>query len=238
MKTILISGGLCSLAQSVVSLGTNDYKFILVDIIKNPPTSIEKLNNCDYLRADSRKGSEFKKNLKIFMSKYKTKIDGLINMTAWRDKKSFRDTTYDNMRKTVETKLLGYANTIKAILPYLNKNASIINISSVLAHSAIENYAMYSAANAGVLALTRALAVELRPNVRVNSISPGGFLTANYMLLRKDWEQRLKKRQLLQSTEIAEIVLFLLSDKSSGINGAEIIADVGTSAMRAESSKW
>jgi NAD(P)-dependent dehydrogenase (short-subunit alcohol dehydrogenase family) len=123
-------------------------------------------------------------------------------------------------------------------LPYLEKGASIINIASVHAHATKDGFSAYSAANGGVISLTKALAVELRHKARVNTVTPGGFLTDEHKNFDKDWESKLEDGQVLKVEEVVNVVLFLLSDKSSGVNGAEILTEVGTSAMRAKSKDW
>jgi len=142
------------------------------------------------------------------------------------------------MKKAVETKLIGYANVIKASLPYLNDKSSIINVASVHAHGTKEGYAMYAAANGGVISLTKALTVELRHHSRINTITPGGFITDIYKKVVPNWEEKLEKGQVLETKKVSDVVHFFLSEESSGINGAEILVEVGSSAMRAKSSDW
>ena len=113
---------------------------------------------------------------------------------------------------------------------------SIVNMASVSSWLPIENYAAYSASKAAVAALTRATALYCRKNghaVRVNSLHPDGIYTpmmqasapgvpAQYLLF--DPKTNPKGRACLPE-QIARVLLFLASDDSQAISGAEIRAD-------------
>lgn len=116
------------------------------------------------------------------------------------------------------------------------RGGSIVNMASVSSWLPIENYAAYSASKAAVAALSRAAALYCRKNghpVRVNSVHPDGIYTpmmqasapgvpAQYLLF--DARTNPKGRACLPE-QIAQVLLFLASDASSAINGAEIRAD-------------
>ena len=113
---------------------------------------------------------------------------------------------------------------------------SIVNMSSVSSWMPIENYVGYSASKAAVAAITRAAALYCRKQgwpVRINSLHPDGIYTpmmqasapgvpANYMLF--DPKKNPKGRAIMPD-KIAQVILFLASDASQAINGAEIRAD-------------
>ncbi|MBO0729530.1 MAG: SDR family oxidoreductase [Acidimicrobiaceae bacterium] len=137
---------------------------------------------------------------------------------------------------------------VKAAAPHLKaRGGSVVNISSVMARNTQAGYAAYSAAKAGVLGLTRALAVELGPHgVRVNAVCPG-FIDTEL------WEQVLRasadpeafaertarlhplgRRGLPE--DVASTVAYLFSDAASFITGTEIWVDGGLSAVLATSA--
>lgn len=237
MRTILISGGLGALASSIIKEDKKKSNFILLDVIDNVPKELLGYS-LKYIKSDITNGTKLEKTLRAELDFKSTRIQGIINTPAWNDFKNFNETNYENIEKTIKVKLIGYANVIKSVLKIIDQGASILNVASVHAHSTYEGYALYSAANGGVISLTKALAVELRHKARVNVISPGGFLTPMYKSTFPNWKEKLENGQILSSDEIARLCLFLMSKESSAINGAEIIADVGTSAMRASSSNW
>jgi len=239
MKTILISGGLGYLAQNFIKVMNDDkYKFILVDNITNPNSSVGSqyiTNIC----TDITEGSQLEKKLSALNLNQPLRIDGVLNTPAWNNFKSLSQISYDDIKKIITTKLIGYTNVIKSSLPYLSTGSSIVNVGSVQAHSTRQNTASYSAANGGVISLTKALATEFRKNrIRVNVVTAGGFDSDIYKKIHSDWKQRLKKGQCISTNEVSEVIKFLLSDKSRGVNGAEIIVDGGMSVLRASSFEF
>lgn len=240
MKTILVSGGLGSLSQNVITMLQNqNFSFVIIDILDQPKDFHIKYPGSFYIKADISEGRILSEKISATIIKNNISLNGIINTPAWSDFKKFDDTTFEAIEETLNMKLLGYANVIKASLPYLAEKSSIVNISSVQAHSSGEGSVMYSAANGGVISLTKSLSVELRHRkIRVNTVVPGGFLTDIYKKTHDDWKEKIKKSQCLEIWDVSSVIAFLLEEESRGINGTEIIVDGGISAMRAKSSDY
>ncbi len=105
----------------------------------------------------------------------------------------------------------------------------IVMISSVSAKIGTKGYSTYGAVKAGMLGLMKSLAAEFAPKVRVNAIMPGGVRTraTNFMYEMQDTPN---PRYLLgdgDKTDIANMVVFLLSDKSRWVTGQEFVVDGG-----------
>lgn len=127
----------------------------------------------------------------------------------------------------------------KSALPFMAKNGgAIINISSVHATATIEGFTAYAASKAGILGLTRALALECAPlRIRVNAVSPGTIDTPLLQEFFDSFEDPgLARREYLKlhpigrfgtPRDIGKLVLFLSTDDASFITGAEFIADGG-----------
>ena len=127
-------------------------------------------------------------------------------------------------------------------IPVLKRSGggSIVNVASVGALVALPMMAAYCASKAAVLGLTRAAALELAPDIRCNAICPGGIDTpmAQAFLAqfpdKKEMLGKLVGRQLLKRfatpEEVAELLLFLISDESAFITGAVLPIEAGHTA--------
>ncbi len=111
-------------------------------------------------------------------------------------------------------------------LPYFAENASIVNISSSRDRMSQPNTESYTAAKGGISALTHALAVSLAGRVRVNSISPGWIDTGYTEYEGADAVQQPVHR-VGNPMDIANMVIFLCSDKAGFITGENICIDGG-----------
>lgn len=131
---------------------------------------------------------------------------------------------------------------IQRIAPELRKagGGSIVNVASVGALVALPFMAVYCASKAAVLGLTRAVALEFAPDIRCNAVCPGGIdtpMAQNFLAQFPDPTEMIGKlvgRQLIKRfatpAEIAELMLFLVSDESSFITGAVLPAEAGHTA--------
>ena len=191
------------------------------------------------------------------------RIDILLNNAAvtWFGKK-FDDPDEEvdvAFRKIVETNLVGTWACTRYAVPYLKVNGgSIVNISSTHGHASVPTGSAYAMSKGGILALTRALAVELAPhNIRVNSISPGWIragdvdpgekvkrtygeeVAQQYLERFNDYEEeRLRVSQPLRRIglpeDVAQLVLFLVSEKAKFITGSDFLIDGGITARLSE----
>lgn len=131
-------------------------------------------------------------------------------------------------------------NVCQSIIPQLNQNSSIVNVSSLASTRAFQGHSLYSASKAGVDLLTKSLALELGAtgkNIRVNSVNPTVILTK---MGRENWSDPIKSKPLLDHIpmkrfgevhEVIDPILYLLSDKSSFINGTSMLIEGGYSCQ-------
>jgi NAD(P)-dependent dehydrogenase (short-subunit alcohol dehydrogenase family) len=129
--------------------------------------------------------------------------------------------------------------TVKTLLPLLNEGASIIFNGTFLGHSTMAGNAAYGASKAALIHLAKTLAVELAgQKIRANTVSPGAISTPIYSKLGMNEEQlsafaagfipKIPMGRFGDASEIAKTAVFLASDDSSYVTGAEILVDGGT----------
>jgi NAD(P)-dependent dehydrogenase (short-subunit alcohol dehydrogenase family) len=140
----------------------------------------------------------------------------------------------DGWDKVVSLNLRGVFLACRAALPRMGEGGSIVNVASVAALQASPTMAAYGAAKAGVVALTRTLAVEAAPlRVRVNCLAPGWVRTELTRFLWSDTEQaraitsRVPLGRWGEPSELAGPLLLLASDAGSYITGATLVVDGG-----------
>jgi NAD(P)-dependent dehydrogenase (short-subunit alcohol dehydrogenase family) len=168
-------------------------------------------------------------------------LDICINNAGVCIHESAEDTPEEHFDYVVDTDLKGVffccQAAAKVMIP--QKKGSIINIASM--SGTVANYpqkqAHYNAAKAGVILLTKCLAVEwANLGIRVNSISPGytrtemtGKLAAPAMIAQ--WESMVPMRRMADPQELAGAAIYLASDASSYTTGSDIIVDGGYTAL-------
>jgi len=163
-------------------------------------------------------------------------VHGLVNNAGIPYRARLLDMDVASWNRVLAINLTGAMLGMRTVAPLMpeHSGASIVNIGSIAgltAHFAVA----YTAAKWGLRGLTKAAAVELAPRgIRVNAVHPGPIDTpildgANPVFLRSSVEQTLLGR-MGRAAEVAEVVVFLLSDRASYITGAEIPVDGGHSS--------
>jgi len=159
------------------------------------------------------------------------RIDGLVNNAgAWRAH-TLLDGDEDTYRIVVSVNQDGVYNGMAAVAPHMRDQnfGSIVNISSVAGFKGHRSVA-YTAAKWAVRGMTKSTAAELGGfNVRVNSVHPGAVETDMLVQLGQENRDRLVSRipmeRVATADEVANVVMFLLSDDSSYVSGTEIVVD-------------
>jgi len=156
-------------------------------------------------------------------------IDYLIN-NALPVMKGIDECSYEDFRYALAVGVTAPFYLSKLFMPYFNNGASIINISSSRDRMSQPQTESYTAAKGGIAALTHALAVSLSGKVRVNSVSPGWIDTAYTVYHGPDAAQQPCGR-VGNPLDIANMVLYLCSDKAGFITGENICIDGGMTKL-------
>ena len=134
--------------------------------------------------------------------------------------------TWEQFNQALQVGVAAPFYLTQLLLPYFGEGASIVNISSSRDRMSQPFTESYTAAKGGIAALTHALAVSLRDKARVNSISPGWIDTTGSQFFGADERQHPAGR-VGTPQDIAQMVLFLCSDKAGFITGENIYIDGG-----------
>jgi len=170
------------------------------------------------------------------------KIDILVNNVGIHDGRAFWEESEDLWNKLFKVNVLGIVIPSQVIVPHMMKRkyGKIINMSSKAAVVGEPGHTAYTATKGAVLAMTRAMAIELAPyNIKVNAICPGP--TETDMLFsstteeqRRHMAQRSPLGRLAKPEDIANTALFLASDESDYITGQAIVVDGGMTVAAIE----
>ena len=171
------------------------------------------------------------------------RLDILVNNAGYGTFRSIADTTLAGWRSIMAVNLDSVFLATRAMLPLLAKSeagGAIVNMSSIRGIAGGANAASYCAAKGGVRLLTKAVALEcaaLGNGVRANSIHPGHIVTpltapahadeATHRMLLAD----IPIGRMGTAEEVADAILFLASDRSRYMTGAELVVDGGSLAQ-------
>jgi NAD(P)-dependent dehydrogenase (short-subunit alcohol dehydrogenase family) len=142
----------------------------------------------------------------------------------------------DDWKRVIDVNLTGRFLVLRHAIPLLKQSASarVINIASVLAAKPLEEAIAYCCSEAAIVMLTKCAAIELAPHgIRVNTLSPGFTRTSMNERIYPDravWERVADANPLKrigEPADVANAVMFLLSENADFINGSEITVDGG-----------
>jgi 3-oxoacyl-[acyl-carrier protein] reductase len=164
-------------------------------------------------------------------------LEGLVNNAGLRRESLLALTSDEDWDAVVDANLGGLFRCCRAALRgvMVRRRGAIVNVSSLSALHGVAGQGAYAASKAGILGLTRSLAREVgKRGIRVNAVVPGFVATDFTAGLPEAAVAHLRAGECLtrgvRPEDVAQAVLFLLSDRAAGITGQTLVVDAGASA--------
>lgn len=168
---------------------------------------------------------EVLENFVTLLTKKFAHVDYLIN-NALPIMKGLSECSYEDFEYALQVGVTAPFYLTKLLTPAFSENAAIVNISSSRDRMSQPETESYTAAKGGIASLTHALAVTLAGRVRVNSISPG-WIDTDYKIYKGPDALQQPVQRVGNPMDIANMVLFLCSEKAGFITGENICIDGG-----------
>lgn len=240
-KAAMITGAAGGLGQAVVKkLVEQEFMVFVNDNNQEKLNTLVKSYNSDRVYSlcfDVTDETAWKQAAATIQEKVE-KLDVLFNNAGIFKIDTIEDTTVALWEKTMSVNTLSMFLGIKEMLPLMGEGSSIINTASIASFLGSKNRIAYAASKGAVAALTKAAAIELAPRgIRVNSVHPAYINTqmaehaaqATDRTMEEMGERIPLHNRISTADEVADVVVFLATDGSRFMTGAEMIVDGGQS---------
>lgn len=242
-KVCIVTGGNRGIGFAIAKCYLEEGATVVVADIRQPSTEISELatdnHRLIYHQTDVSNSLSIQNMVDTVISAF-GRIDVLVNNAGIEFAKTVIDTTEAEWDALMGVNLKGVFLVSKACLPHMIKSGSgvLVNVASELGVVGEANVAAYCASKGGVIMLTKAMAIDHgQHGIRINALCPGPIETEllNEVFqscddpqgLRESFEERIILNRLGHPQEIAKAALFLASDDSSFMTGADLIVDGG-----------
>ena len=237
-KVAIVTGAGHGIGREIaLSLARNGAEVVVTDVtdaIFEVGKQIEALGSkalpikCDVTDFEQAQDVEEK-----VVGKYE-RIDILVNNAGIYPQKAFLDMTADDWNKVLRINLNGVFHCTKAVIPKMvkQKYGKIVNIASIAgAVVGFQNLAHYSASKAAIAGFTKSLALEVAQyGINVNAVAPAPIDVGDVAVNTEMYQQIIKAipvGRMGRPIDIANLVVFLVSDESNFITGQCIVSDGG-----------
>ncbi len=240
MKTAIITGGAQGIGKAICMRLFKEGVFTIV--LDNDREALSELSDevgdpglCQTVFCDVGNKENLNGALDSVLKSQK-EINYLVNNAAVSDFKPLEKLTFEEWNRVLAVNLTSFFLTVKHLAPSMKASGgAVVNLCSTRAFMSEPNTEAYSASKGGVFALTHALAMSLQPHVRVNCISPGWIDVTPWQKKSKkktiNWDEKHHSQhpagRIGKPEDIAELVWYLLSEKSGFITGQNFFADGG-----------
>lgn len=232
MNTVVITGSAGGMGGAVAKLFRSK-GFSVIGLDLKPSESV------DHSFVGDVYDEKIWEEIAEFIASKNLDVSSLINIAGRNYFDTIDHAKLDQWRDMFDVNVLGMVMGIKHMVPLLKKtpNATIVNMSSISAHIGSVGYAAYVATKGAVDSLTKSLALELAPHIRVNAVAPGWIetpftveglnLADDPAAYRKNVENMHALKRVGTAEEIASVIYFLTSKESSFVTGSILTADGG-----------
>jgi len=237
-KTAIITGASRGIGKATAVLFAREgSNVVIADILEKEGKETEEIINKEaegvkarFIRTDVSKAEEVKRMVKETVKEFGG-VDILVNNAGIVIKGTIEETSIEAWDKVINVNLKSVFLCCKYVVPHMIRRGggAIVNVASYIGLMGGKEVIAYVASKAGVIGLTKALALDLAPyNIRVNAVAPRTIDTILYRQYRSSEEikERVKTiplRRLGKPEEVAKAILFLASDDASYIFGEVIL---------------
>ncbi|MUG99132.1 glucose 1-dehydrogenase [Scytonema sp. UIC 10036] len=202
----------------------------------------QKGGKATFVQCDVSNEEDVKKMVRTSLDAY-GQIDILVNNAGVGIYKSVLDTTNEEWDRCLAIDLKGAFLCSKYVIPQMQTigKGVIINMSSVHSRATVNGAAPYAASKGGMTALTRNMAIDYGPSIRVNAISPGWVMTPLIKQLFSSYDNPIEQQHAVEQRQVMKRIgtpedigyaaTFLASDEASFITGTELFVDGGLTAQ-------
>jgi len=231
---VVVTGGASGIGEATAArFKSEGAKVFIIDRDERAATTLANAQDYGFFKADVSNFEEVTRAFEI-IDQQLGGIDVLINNAGVSVPSTLLETTPDAWRTMMGVNLDGvfYVAIEAARRMKATRSGVILNMGSVSGLVGFPSYGAYCTSKAGVIELSRCLALELAPDVRVNAVCPGYVLTP---MQRKEYtttmlaecENKIPLRRLAAPEEIAGLFAYLASAEAAFITGQAIVADGG-----------
>lgn len=249
-KVALVTGGAGGLGEAIsIDLAANDVNLAVIDRDPEGCSALSaRLSAAIVHNGDARDPDQLQELFSAVDSRW-GRLDILVNVAGGTFKAPFAETNPRGWEALIRANLTHVLHACSLAIPPMRaggRGGSIINLTTIEAHRAAPNFAVYSAAKAGVTQFARSLAVELAPEgIRVNNVAPDITPTPGMVGISREGDLANYMDQSVAATsipmgrvgvptDVSSCVVFLASDLAGYVTGTTIHPDGGTLA----SSGW
>jgi NAD(P)-dependent dehydrogenase (short-subunit alcohol dehydrogenase family) len=238
-RTVVVTGGTSGIGLACVRiLAARGYDVIFCGRNSEMGSAIAtELSGVSFVPVDVRSPHDIAQFCKFALEAGAGNIHGLINNAGQSKRVAFDQTTVDDWDTLFEVNARSAFLMVRHLLDGLRAaQGSVVTISSVAGYRGEEGLSLYAATKAALIGLTQSLALELGHHVRFNAICPGQIATRMMEKVISDSKavestvNRIPVGRLGTPTDVAEMAEWLISDKSTFVNGSIFVIDGGESA--------